>query len=301
MRKYLFVFSLIVVFQSKAQNTYPFPDTNAYWNMFSHNWGNLVVENPIGVIGDTIINNTQYIKICQSIDTLFEFQSNYPFYCAVREEDSKYYFVFPNETSEILYYDFNMEVGDTIQYPQYSYIWQPIALKVNGKDSILIGNNYRKRLSLVNLDTISFGSNWQNQIWIEGIGSEFGLRLVHNYTIDNGFATSCLHQNDTLVYLNPQFQACYRWTLVGLEENQFQPLKVFPNPTNEQISFELLSDELLQSPFEITDMQGKNYFSSAINSSNFSISTSQFPTGVYFYKILHSSGKVYRGKFIKEN
>jgi hypothetical protein len=78
-------------------------------------------------------------------------------------------------------------------------------------------------------------------------------------------------------------------------------LKAFPNPANEQISFELLSDELLQSPFEITDMQGKNYFSSMVYSSNFSISTSHFPSGVYIYKILHSSGKVYRGKFVKEN
>jgi hypothetical protein len=48
-------------------------------------------------------------------------------------------------------------------------------------------------------------------------------------------------------------------------------------------------------------MQGKNYLSSTVNSSNFSIATSQFPSGVYFYKILHSSGKVYRGKFVKEN
>jgi len=300
MKKFLFLFSLLVVFQSKAQNSFPFPDTNAYWNMFSFNWANMYVENPIGVVGDTTINNTQYVKICQSTDTLFEFQSNYPFYCAVREEDSKYYFVFPNETSEILYYDFTLEVGDTIQYPQNSYIWQPLALKVVGKDSVLIGANYRKRLSLTNIDTITTGT-WQNQVWIEGIGSLFGLRYAHSYVIDNGNATSCFHQNDSLVYLNPDFQACYRWTLVGLEENKIQPLKVFPNPANEQISFELLSDELLQSPFEITDMQGKNYLSSTVYSSNFSISTSHFPSGVYFYKILHSSGKVYRGKFVKEN
>lgn len=299
MKKYLFVFSLLVVFQSKAQNSYPFPDTNAYWNMFSRNMGNLVVENPIGVIGDTTINNTQYIKIGQSTDTLFEFQSNYPFYCAVREEDSKYYFVFPNETSEVLYYDFNMEVGDTIQYPQ-STIGQPIALKVVGKDSLLIGSNYRKKLYLTNLDTITTGF-WPNQVWIEGIGSLYGLRHAHSYVVCSSNATSCFHQNDSLVYLNPDFQACYRWTLVGLEENQIQPLKAFPNPANEQISFELLSDELLQSPFEITDMQGKKYFSSTVNSSNFSISTSLFPSGVYFYKILHSSGKVYCGKFVKEN
>ena len=298
MKKYMLFFSLIVAFQSNAQNTHLFPDTNAYWNMFNFNWGNMYVENPIGVIGDTTINNTQYIKICQSTDTLFEFQANYPFYCAVREEDSKYYFVFPNDTSEILYYDFNMEVGDTIHYPQNNYIWYPIELKVVGKDSILIGSNYRKQLFLTNLDTITTGT-WQNQVWIEGIGSLFGLRHAHSYVIDNDNATSCFHQNDSLVYLNPQFQACYRWTLVGLEENQLQPLKLFPNPANEQISFELLSDELLLSPFEIKDMQGKNYFSSTINSSNFSISTSYYPSGVYFYQITHPSGKIFRGNFVK--
>jgi len=74
---------------------------------------------------------------------------------------------------------------------------------------------------------------------------------------------------------------------------------VFPNPANEQISFELLSDELLQASFEINDIQGKNYFTSTINSSNFSISTSHFPSGVYFYQIKHPSGKIFRGNFVK--
>lgn len=41
-------------------------------------------------MGDTTINNNQYIKICQSTDTLFEFLVDYPFYCAVREEDSTF-------------------------------------------------------------------------------------------------------------------------------------------------------------------------------------------------------------------
>jgi hypothetical protein len=299
MKNYLLVLSLIVVFQSEAQNTFPFPDTNAYWNMFDAVWGNLSVDNPIGVIGDTTINNAQYIKICQSTDTLFEFQADYPFYCAVREEDSKYYFVFPNETSEILYYDFTLEVGDTIQYPQNSYIWLPLALKVVGKDSVLVGANYRKRLSLINLDTITIGSS-PNQIWIEGIGSLFGLRHIQNYTIDGYHATSCFHQNDTLVYLNPRFQACYRWTLVGLEENQIQPLKVFPNPATEQISFEVLSDELVNSQFEIVDIKGEIFYNSIINSPSFSVSINNLSPGVYFYDIAHSSERVYRGKFVKQ-
>jgi hypothetical protein len=294
MKNYLLVLSLIVVFQSEAQNTFSFPDTNAYWNMFSFNWGNMYVENPIGVVGDTTINNAQYIKICQSTDTLFEFQADYPFYCAVREEDSKYYFVFPNETSEILYYDFTLEVGDTIQYPTNLY---SVKLTVIEKDSILTETGYRKRLQLNNID-LPFG--WPSQYWIEGIGSDYGLGLAHSYTIDYSFATSCLHQNDTLVYLNPQFQACYRWTLVGLEENQIQPLKVFPNPATEQISFEVLSDELVNSQFEIVNIKGEIFYSSIIDSPSFSVSINNLSPGVYFYDITHSSERVYRGKFVKQ-
>jgi len=60
-----------------------------------------------------------------------------------------------------------------------------------------------------------------------------------------------------------------------------------------------LSDDLLQAPFEIMDVQGKNYYTSTINSSNFSIATSQFPSGVYFYQFTHSSGKIFRGKIVK--
>jgi hypothetical protein len=154
-------------------------------------------------------------------------------------------------------------------------------------------------LSLTNIDTITTGT-WQNQVWIEGIGSLFGLRYAHSYVIDNDNATSCLHQNDTLVYLNPQFQACYRWTLVGLEENQIQPLKVFPNPATEQISFEVLSDELVNSQFEIVDIKGEIFYNSIINPPNFSVSINNLSPGVYFYDITHSSERVYRGKFVKQ-
>ena len=146
MKKDLLVFSLIVVFQSNAQNNHPFPDTNAYWNMFSYNWGNLVIENPIGIVGDTTINNTQYIKICQSTDTLIEFQANYLFYCAVREEDSKYYFVFPDSTSEVLVYDFTLAVGDTISYSSFPFY--SLSLIVIEKDSILINSEYRKNIKI---------------------------------------------------------------------------------------------------------------------------------------------------------
>ncbi len=51
--------------------------------------------------------------------------------------------------------------------------------------------------------------------------------------------------------------------------NQIQTFKVFPNPVYEQIWFELLSDELLQSHFEIHDIQGKNYSVQQLTQLNF--------------------------------
>ncbi len=264
--------------------------------MFYSYLGNLSVDNPIGVLGDTSINHISYIKVVQSTDTLFNFQSNYPFYCAVREENSKYYFVFPNDTNEVLYYDFNLNVGDTIHYSQNEFIWVPTTLKVTAKDSIQIGNSYRKRIRLVNNDGTG---EWLSQVWIEGIGSNYGLRYVHNYIVDFEHAMSCFHQNDTLVYLDSQFQACYRWTLVGIEENQLQPLRAFPNPTSNAISFEVLSDELVNTTLEIRNAQGKLYTKTAINEAVFSIETSSFPDGIYFYDIQLTSGKKLHGKFMK--
>lgn len=78
---------------------------------------------------------------------------------------------------------------------------------------------------------------------------------------------------------------------------QHSRLKVFPNPAGEFITIEI-SDELLQTPFVITDANGKRMLSGKFDFRQKRINISGLPSGVYFITPLVSHSRAL--KFIKK-
>ncbi len=167
--------------------------------------------NPIGIIGDTIINSKNYISIGQSQDSTFDDINNTTFFCGVREINQQYIFVQANDTVEYKLYDFGVNAGDTVT------INNPFTVgitnfKVVSVDSVLILGQYRKR---VNVDELTMGG-WP-EAWIKGIGSTVGLPFTGFHVFDAGYELICFHENDTTVYNVSPTGDCYYQT-VSIEE-----------------------------------------------------------------------------------
>ena len=101
-----------------GQEYYPFPESNAIWNQYR-----VHVEHPqllqgitrYGLIGDTIINDKLYSKVYDIEDDSCLNINNATYFGAIREEEKKIYALIAyGQEEEILLYDFNVEVGDTV-------------------------------------------------------------------------------------------------------------------------------------------------------------------------------------------
>ena len=217
---------------SFAQIYHPFPESNASWsqNFFRYMavvGGHSGMERigwKYSLEGDTIINSTNY--------TLVKYQRKFYYAIwdgvvtsaanisdtgftigAIREDSSKKiwfikfvsdtpynpippdYYLLPDSlpaNSDILLYDFNLQLGDSIPWAISGS-----GRKLVGIDSIQLNNGeYRKRFALWFSSGIEF--------WIEGIGSNWGLFGAYNtpppYFLDQPFHLSCFKENGELLF-----------------------------------------------------------------------------------------------------
>jgi len=170
--------------------------------------------------GDTIINDTRYTKVyrqqCQSETECGELY----YYGAVREDTirEKIYAIYPCDPamlpyvpylcSEVLLADFDVKVGDQIEfYPNWPWLDQR-SLTVDTVDSMLIDNQYRKRINLVD----EYDDGYPDS-WVEGFGSiVFGLFFPSpGHYVDLGDIPQllCIQINGELLYQDPESDTCF--------------------------------------------------------------------------------------------
>lgn len=144
-------------------------------------------------------------------------------------------------------------------------------------------------------------------IWEKQVGGDMFYRpRAIIFTNDGGCLISGLRYDST----NPIFQngmmqsfllklnANGEYLDVGINENEIyqQPIKCFPNPSNDKIYFDVpFRDEFeitIYSPLGLEILKFYNY------QNLFAFDVSTFESGIYFYKI-RANANSYSGKFIK--
>ncbi|MDG1841955.1 MAG: T9SS type A sorting domain-containing protein [Crocinitomicaceae bacterium] len=76
----------------------------------------------------------------------------------------------------------------------------------------------------------------------------------------------------------------------GTIESIINPISVYPNPSNDNISIKGLTKNMNASKIEIVNLSGKTEFTSPISSEENEISIRDLQSGVYFVKIHHAKG-----------
>jgi len=275
-----------------AQTYCPFPTHDAQWtemyfNPFPDEY--TVFHSFALKDGDTVINGKHYHKLYYSTDTSFTEEK----LCgAIREENRKIYYYsidsIPLEytgiapATEVLLYDFNLKTGDTI----YNYIDQywidpyDYLLVVLKSDSILIGTEYRRRLTFGYCATSIIP--WAQ--WVEGVGSLRGLLFMTGEVPTNGLWNDliCFRQEGSLLYHFDYYDYCYYKNPDGfVEETTHQNIKVIPNPAFSSARIELdkqdytkmIMTDLFGNTVKTFDIQGKL---------SLEIHRGEMPPGIYF-------------------
>ncbi len=143
-----------------------------------------------------------------------------------------------------LLYDFDLEVGDTVQ-------WKPQPNVVQAIDSIQLDNGAWRR-------TFVFDTN-NPHFWIEGIGSNFGLlgSFANSQITDISCQLQCFRYNSQVMYSTVDAVFCDSIAVATNEPNSLAyALKIFPNPAANEVTIALPATELPAS-VRLTDVLGR--------------------------------------------
>ena len=125
---------------------------------------------------------------------------------AVREEDKRVYYRMYWQQSyqnEVLLYDFNLTVGDTV-----SAGWSDYRLIVLEESQVQVNGTMRRQLGLaMYFDDGTTGE--VEEYWIEGVGSTYGfLNSGYEGWVGAFVHLLCYHENGNLIWDNEEFDDC---------------------------------------------------------------------------------------------
>ena len=197
-------------------------------------------------------------------------------------------------SNEILYYDFNLNVGDTFI----------AAANINDTAIVtsisfipMLNGSIRKHMMLT-----SIGIFPMQYYWIEGIGDM--QKLFYSYNLsDPVFELLCFEDSTGLIYQNTFWNTCDTSSVLGVNEFNRDVLlfEIYPNPSTDKIfiKYEFDSDDI----YEVTifDITGRLIKSIPVYSvfGLVTISADELPKGVLFCTLSKNDTKLYAKKIVK--
>jgi hypothetical protein len=288
MQKNLFLslFLLLSTAATQAQNYVPMPTTAAKWSEHEYTQSSSRYTN-ISTTGDTSYNGQNYVALALS---------NYGYRGAYREDNKIVYFLPPSDSQEVVLYDFNAAVGDTIGhwYMSRINIYDSVdsIVTVAAIDSMLIGNSYRKRF-IINNDINS-------TYIVEGIGNLSGL--LNAWSVGHweyNLELTCFRINDTIIW-QPDFGAfCTDTTVTAVAQNELPALHIYPNPATAALFFDVLDEATYSALF--FNALGQPLQQIEISAANNKVNIDDFPAGIFFVQLQNNRHESQVYKLIKAN
>lgn len=276
---------LFFVNSGYSQEYHSLPDTNAVWNFKTA--GSQYAQGHVGTVtlGNKItIGEHEYREVGRG---------------GIRQniEEKKVYY--HNGEQEILLYDFSLEQGDSIYYPNLDYY-----KVVEFVSTINIDGQERKQWYFYH--TESFG--YYEDIWIEGIGSIMADGLLFPYNCQkplNGTETyfGCFTDGE-IVYINGNACGngcpCDNWLVDTEDLDTENKISILPNPAKDAINIELNDLGFKKYKLEILSSNGKILRTEDELTTNLvKLNVSSLSTGFYFIRIVSEKGTVIK-KFVKQ-
>jgi hypothetical protein len=287
----LFTGTLKAVAQTSMYH--PFPDSNAVWNIQYYDpvscgscsnqhyeWFSYVFDQ------DTLINSTSYHKLtipyvgASDGRCCVNYSTGYS--GAIRQDIAarKVYFITPGNASEQLLYDFNLQIGDSVKNAPLNCIG--IVMDI---DSILVGNNYRKRWKV--------GPTFPSYI-IEGVGSSLGLISAYcNSQWWNVLTLSCFGQDGRKLLFDSN-GSCSP-LLVNSAANNRIKIALYPNPFHSTTS---LSSNITKGELKIFNIYGQVVRWQEIDNKFTVLQRDELRDGIYLYELIGDNKETARGIFV---
>lgn len=287
--KLLFSLTFLIFFQSMiAQPSQFFPTKEASWENAFIGFAGVPFPDYQVMCGDTIIENNTYDQLHSIFLDTTGVETMRQYLGGTRMETDLVFYIESNTTEEYLLYDFSLESGQSV-----------IVQTIFGTNETMTA------ISNMLVDTPDGVTrrviNFENETWIEGIGSTRGL-ITRGLPItpDLDPYLNCFKSFGELGYSNPNTQPecqftftdlCGTTSIDDLSKNELVDFEVFPNPIMAETTIEMKGLKELKSPIlSIYNLQGQlveKYVE--INEEKFIFSRKNLKAGVYVFEL--SDGK----------
>lgn len=275
----LLLVGLLVSVLASAQTQFPIVQQDNEWNILivtegMNSWDSTYQTATLKINGDTTLNSQIYQKIYKSVE---EIPTNWTYHGALREDGQKVWFYSKTNNSESLIYDFNISVGDTIN-------WLLDPMIVDSITNKPVNNEARKHIYF------SYYDSTIKEVWIEGIGSNKGLlESGTGMAVGGRYWLLCMKEQASTVYMNPNYNHCFLAS--GISENKNSVFHLYPNPANKQLKITVADNVIIES-ISIIDMNGKRL--KEFKQTNTELDLSGISSGLYIIQLIHNKGKTYQ-------
>ncbi|MBQ3944025.1 MAG: T9SS type A sorting domain-containing protein [Alphaproteobacteria bacterium] len=253
--------------------------------------------------GDIMIDGYNYKLM---LSTYREDLSGWTINAALREENGKVYYrnylttnVF--NSKETLLYDFNMQIGDSINpypYDTNNYIY---LILDDVRDTIIGESEFIRKKYTFYYSELGYHYYNDREVWIEGVGSEFGIFSAGDLTMMGGSNTLlCSYENGELVWENTgSLNTCFysNYDITGVDEIDSKEISVYPNPAKNTVNIKF-SDDIDCQSVEIYAIDGRLLKSQ--NSNLETVDVSKFESGIYILKVNMADGRNFAERIVKE-
>jgi len=251
-------------------------DTGKTWNVIE--WLNYGEKGTMvySFGADTIIGSNIYKKFIVNSDSgTTGGIGNLPL--AAREDTIQKKVYFYRNSSEYLAYDFSLNLTDTFTA---NYCGMAYELVVDSVDSVMLLNGeMRKRLFLNGLS---------DEIWIEGIGSMYGLPHMGIYVCSADYFAelNCFTENRIQKFGTALHPNCYYNTVKVDELVSNADVIINPNPLVDytMVKFDVQRSGTLNLILFNSLGQIRRYYSN-VTGSSFKIERGDLSSGIYFLKV----------------
>ena len=285
---------------------YPIPADGAEWNStvvdlqtIMHNQSTTRFE----IIGDTLIETQLYAKLIATWEVGYyqtgdcDFSSSgtgginiNKYLGAIRTDDNyRVRYIHFGETEALTLYDFSLLVGDSVLISEISNPYYAYVLDI---DTISLGESNRKKLTMRGMYGIE-------DIWIEGIGSLYGLLSTEfRYGEFYEYELTCYKENGSILYTSDPI--CTRCDIVTSIKSSYCPnhISIYPNPVVEKSMIEW-PHSIYPIRLNVYDLLGKVVYSkSIVGSDNCSINQLDLREGIVIIELIDENYYRYRQKVI---
>lgn len=225
-----------------------------------------------------------------------------PGYVGALREDSienRIYYVYPNTSEDSLLYDYNLNVGDSLQgslvYWDGLPLNKPIVVSI---DSVDVSGNLRRRW---NLSPIEYPWGTITPYILESIGFSFGL-IEPIVTVSLSLTDKnlvCVKSGEDVIY-SSGYPSNYGCNFVSIPQvrSKTPDLTLYPNPSKGQFKIDSDLERFLS--VEVYNIQGQIIYTESNLNSNSGVDLKGIKSGIYYVRFYNEQVNMLRQVVIQK-